>query len=170
MNKYIHCLVCFCALFLFLSNISIASDSVEGGVSDADRLAIQAIITDSTNLLDHGQVEAFANYFVKNGTMGLVGKKPLSGRKAIRARYEAMPDNRTTRHFSTGVRLVSEGSDKVRGFRTATFFAADKTATAGPILSTVVDYEEVYTKGEDGHWRFVSRLVSPVPGVLLPIP
>jgi hypothetical protein len=123
------------------------------------RVAIDALSTENNYHLDHGTAEKAADLFVEDGVLnGIVG------REAIRKFYTARSKANTTRHVWTNARVIFESDSRASGTRILSYYMGEGAGPFSPTPVGIAEYLEVYQRGADGQWRYVSRKIVPVFG------
>ncbi len=127
------------------------------------RTAIDALVTEFSFLIDHGQAAGLPELFTEDGAF----ESPmatLSGRKAITAAMaQRAKADHNTRHAITNLRLQSESPDRIRGTALLTMYRwANSDTDPKPQPIALVEYEDVYQQTSDGGWLFASRKVLQV--------
>jgi ketosteroid isomerase-like protein len=126
------------------------------------RFEIDALNAEFAYLIDHGRSDEVADLFTPDGSYGRATGERSKGRAAIRQAYAARSGRgiRTARHLFTNLRLVYEGPTRATGTVLLTLFAEDGPPPHPAEPNLVSEYEDIYERGEDGAWRYVSRTVT----------
>ncbi len=126
----------------------------------ADRLAIEALVTEHAWLIDHGEAHRLPELYTEDARVLGIGPDK-NGRAAIAvwAQERAAMTDRRSRHVQTNVRLVFRSADEVEGTVVLSLYRHDG-AGAGPAQALMVaEYEDRYRRGTDG-WRFSERRLT----------
>ena len=129
-----------------------------GVIKASTRQAIEDLIVEHAWLIDHSRANEVAELYTNDGCLFGVGPDKV-GRAAIAQWAEqraAMPDRRS-RHVQTNVRLESIAHDAVRGTTVLTLYRHDGSGAGSSTPLLIGEYEDVYVKGTDERWRFLSR-------------
>ena len=125
----------------------------------ADRLEIEALVTEFAYRIDHGPSDCVAELFAPQGWYGREGGSRSAGRDAIRSAYARRREGspaRLSRHLFTNLRVAFGGEDDAEGVSTLLLIAGDGTAPLPAELTLVQDYVDRYVR-IDGSWLFLSR-------------
>lgn len=118
-------------------------------------------------LVDHGRATECAELFTTDARLifGPGTPKPgtLAGLEAIRTFLSARQamTHVTTRHIATNFRLSYDGGDTATLESLLTVFRSDDS-TREPVVSTVSDIREVFTRTDNNTWKITERRTSPV--------
>jgi uncharacterized protein (TIGR02246 family) len=135
----------------------------------SDRLAIQQLNDDFCHELDRGDADGFVALFTPEA-LYTNGPRILRGTDQIREFYVSRTRDgpRTSRHFTTGLRIVFQDEKSARGLSACLTFAAPGVP---PIESTVpaivADFDDLYVL-RDGKWQFAERHIRPMFKAALP--
>lgn len=88
--------------------------------------------------------------------------RALRGRDAVVASFRRRPPGRTTRHGLGNLLLTPADGGRVRGLGSWHTFARNGNPEPGVPLFMVADFDDVYTRGDDGRWRIAARHITPV--------
>jgi len=132
-------------------------------VDPQTRTAVDALVSEFSYRIDHGQADAVAELFMEDGVfdspmMTLTGKSAIA--VAMQKRAKATYN---TRHIVSNLRLQRGTEGKIRGTVMLTLYrwsATDEDQTASP--TALVEYLDVYERGPDGEWLFASRKAQPI--------
>jgi len=130
----------------------------------AIRSQIEALTTEYYYRVDHGESERVAELFTPDCVFQPGGTERMIGREAVRAYYANRPKTWVTRHVSTNLRLRYVNPDRVEIIRLFTHYLGDTRDGPGPYpaVPSVAEYREVAVRGDDGQWRFESRVAIPL--------
>ncbi len=122
------------------------------------RLALEDLNSAFTHHLDHDEVDALVALFTDNAVY-THGERRSEGKAEIAelfgARAAAGP--RTARHIQSGLRIEIESAARARGTSVVLTFAADGEPPLPAAPQLVADFDDVYERGADGHWRIRER-------------
>lgn len=122
------------------------------------RAAIDALVTEFSFLIDHGEVTGVPELFTEDGTFES-SMATLNGREAITAAMAQRSNaDYNTRHAITNLRLQLESPDRMRGTALLTMYRwvnSDTDPQPQPIA--LVEYEDIYQQTSEGGWLFASR-------------
>jgi len=124
-----------------------------------DRAAIEALITEFFQLMDHGPTEKLRDVFVSDG---FVIAKDLGidvrGAQAIADFFGARKLERgfASRHSWSSLRVLDVGDREVRTSAIIVTFIGPRTAGGAKDYS-VGNCEDVFRREANGEWRFISR-------------
>lgn len=127
-------------------------------IDASTRTAIDALVTEFSFLIDHGEAARVPELFTEDGAF----ESPmtsLSGREAITAAMaQRAKADYSTRHAITNLRLQPESPDRIRGNVLLTMYRwANSDPDPQPHPIALVEYEDVYQQVSDGGWLFASR-------------
>lgn len=130
----------------------------------AIRAQIEALSTEYYYRIDHGDAESVAELFTPDGVFQPGGSPPLVGREAVRAYYARRSKTFITRHVSTNLRLTYVDARHVEAVRVFTHYLGDSAEGAGPYpaIPSVAEYRETLVRGDDGQWRYASRVAMAI--------
>jgi hypothetical protein len=123
------------------------------------RLALEDLNTAFCYHLDRDDVDALLELFVDDvyythGSRVSRGKAELE--RVFRSRSAS--EKRTSRHLYSGLKLEIESETRARGTCVCMTFGAYGEPPLSPAIPTLVaDFDDVYVRGGDGHWRFAER-------------
>ena len=128
----------------------------------AARAQIEALGAEYYYRIDHGEAESAADLFIPDGVFHPGGSPPLAGREAIRAYYAARSRTIVTRHVSTNLRLTYLDADHAEAVRVITHYLREGVdgSAASSANPSVMEYRESLVRGEDGLWRYASRVAT----------
>lgn len=129
-------------------------------VDDQTRREIERLSTEYCWLIDHGYADRAAELFTDDAVLS-GGGNAASGIADIRKHLEERAQNREirSRHVVTNIRLVSEGSGRVRGTAIMTIYRS--IGESAPPQLVVGDIEDLYQLCADGCWRLAQRKLVP---------
>ena len=130
-------------------------------LSTADRLAIEALVTEYAWLLDHRRWDDVAGLCTDDAVLKIRGRE-IVGQDGLAqwAEYRAQKQSRRTQHQMTLLRLEPVEPDLVRGTAALVLHVA-KTGGSGPYVDLVGEYQDEYAR-TDGGWRFRRRTLVPI--------
>jgi len=135
------------------------TDSINAEV----RAAVEALITEFSYRVDHGEADRVPELFVSDGLFDspmatLEGAEQIA--KAFEQRARA---DYETRHVISNIRLLPKSADRIEGTVLLTMYRwKPDTENLKAMPSAIVEYDDVYVRGDDGVWRFASRKARPV--------
>jgi ketosteroid isomerase-like protein len=129
-------------------------------VDDATRRTIEALSTEYSWLVDHGQADQAAGLFTNDAVLSAGGNE-VSGIVDIRRHLLERANNRNirSRHVVTNIRLLAEGPEQVRGTVIMTIYRS--IGESGRPQVIIGDVEDLYRLGTDGCWRLAERKLAP---------
>ncbi len=127
----------------------------------ADRLAIEALVTEYAWLLDHRRWHDVAGLCTDDAVLKIRGRE-IVGQKGLAdwAEYRAQKHARRTQHQMTLLRLEPVEADVVAGTAGLVLHVA-KTGGSGTYVDLVGEYQDEYVR-VDGAWRFRRRTLVPI--------
>jgi 3-phenylpropionate/cinnamic acid dioxygenase small subunit len=122
----------------------------------ADRLAIEALVTEYAWLLDHQRWYDVANLCTDDAVLVIRGRE-IVGKPGLEAwaSRRAERANRRTQHQMSLLRLEPVGPDEVSGTAALVLHVA-KTGGGGTYVDLVGEYEDEYVRAPEG-WKFRRR-------------
>ncbi len=135
--------------------------------SIAALVTLSAISSEFGYLVDHGRATECAELFTSDAKLvfGPGTPKPgtLEGLEAIRGFLTARQalTHVTTRHIATNFRLEYDDGATARLESLLTVFRSDNSSRH-PIVSTVSDIREIFTRAENDTWKIQERGTSPI--------
>jgi 3-phenylpropionate/cinnamic acid dioxygenase small subunit len=127
----------------------------------ADRLAIEALVTEYAWLLDHRRWNEVAGLCTEDAVLKIRGREIVGQRGLAEwAEYRAQKSARRTQHQMTLLRLESQEPDLVRGTASLVLHVA-KTGGSGTYVDLVGEYEDEYARTDSG-WLFRRRTLVPI--------
>jgi 3-phenylpropionate/cinnamic acid dioxygenase small subunit len=127
----------------------------------ADRLAIEALVTEYAWLLDHRRWDDVAGLCTDDAVLKIRGRE-IVGQEGLAqwAEYRAQKQSRRTQHQMTLLRLEPVEPGLVRGTAALVLHVA-KTGGSGTYVDLVGEYRDEYVH-TDGGWRFRRRTLVPI--------
>jgi 3-phenylpropionate/cinnamic acid dioxygenase small subunit len=127
----------------------------------ADRLAIEALVTEYAWLLDHRRWQDVASLCTDDAVLKIRGRE-IVGQDGLAewADYRAQKGSRRTQHQMSLLRLEAVDHDVVRGTAALVLHVA-KTGGSGTYVDLVGEYKDEYVRTPDG-WRFRRRTLAPI--------
>lgn len=130
-------------------------------VSQDDRLAIEALVTEYAWILDHRQWHEVSGLCTDDVELDIRRRK-IIGRDGVAAWAEerSLKKRRKTQHQMTLLRLEHAAQDVVKGTAALVLHVA-KSGGPGSYVDLVGEYEDEYVRTPDG-WRFRRRKLVPI--------
>lgn len=126
------------------------------------RAAIQALVTEFSFRVDHGEATGIPELFTEDGRFESPMAK-LNGKDAITAAMaQRAHANYKTRHVVNNLRLKLDTAAQIRGTVLLTLYRWKPDDDPQAQASAILEYEDVYVRGGDGQWLFASRKAIPV--------
>ena len=126
--------------------------------------AIERLIADHAELLDHARWHEVAELYTEDGRLEGVGPRPLVGHDAFHAWAAKRAENsaRRTHHQCTNIRVDLTAEDKAVGTVMLVLHVFDENQPEkGVVTEAVGEYLDDYLK-IDGRWRFTRRRLVPI--------
>ncbi len=124
------------------------------------RFAIEDLNSAFAHHLDHGEIDALVDLFTEDA-LYTHGERRSEGRNEIAALFRKRAARvRTSRHICSGLRIKVESERSATGSSVCLSFAEDGAPPLPATPFLVADFEDVYARGSDGHWRFKERRIS----------
>jgi SnoaL-like protein len=129
------------------------------------RQSIEALNAEFAWLIDHRDGEGVAALFTASGVYDM-SNRLYRGRGEIEGFYGARKarGKRAARHVFTNLRLQPESRDRATGTVILTLYACDGEPPYPTAAILIADYDDVYVREADGHWRYEHRTIVPVFG------
>ncbi|HIE4434687.1 TPA: nuclear transport factor 2 family protein [Burkholderia multivorans] len=110
---------------------------------------------DFAHFADSRDYEKFVALFTEDGIFERRGET-LRGRNAILRAMHSRPEDMTTRHICTNIRIDTHGNGMATGAGSMLLFHRAGSENAPPSI-TVADYRDIYIATADG-WRIQERV------------
>jgi uncharacterized protein (TIGR02246 family) len=126
------------------------------------RCEIEALQAEFAWLIDRGDSSQVADLFTNDGRYARASGEVSVGREAIRLAYAARIAHgvRTSRHVFTNLRVRQLAPGRVHASSILTLYALDGPPLIPTEVMLVADYDDECVRGEDGRWRYASRVVT----------
>ncbi|HLS49195.1 MAG TPA: nuclear transport factor 2 family protein [Actinomycetaceae bacterium] len=130
-------------------------------LNDADRLAIQELNAAFAWALDDKNYDHLREILAPDVHYVSVGRE-FHDAEAVIASFQARTGTRTTRHGLGNLMVHADGADRARGRSTWFTFASNDDPPQGVEIYMVADFDDSYVRGDDGRWRILERIITPV--------
>ena len=129
------------------------------------RQCIEALNAEFAWLIDEQAGRGVPELFTEDGVYAMPNQT-YSGRSQIAEFYGVRKarGQRAARHVFTNLRLKVESPDRATGTVILTLYAYDGAPPYPAVPILIADYNDIYVRAQDGHWRYQSRTLIPVFG------